>query len=139
MNAHARIGDLSWRPAIAALVSLLDKPLTAREIKLRARGQYGWTEAFTLNVMAAGEGRSFFTMGPIWHRVATAERGDWSERRVLKGSAARPGRPKNKRECQHCHKLYMPNAGCQRFCSIGCRDAAKRPGWIKGRIGESAA
>jgi hypothetical protein len=122
------VSSPAWRPRIASLAALIPEPTTITAIVESAASHYGWSESFTINVLAAGERTAFGQRGEKWWRFAETEirigTDEHGEATVMTFS---------ERSCRFCCESFTPRRAKQAFCDSTCKAGHHR------RVGRAAA
>jgi hypothetical protein len=111
-----------WAERVSQLSLLMKHPMTTVAIQLAASFDLHWDNAFTANVLAAGEGSAFWSSGSKWGRVGTPVARAPERVRGLKGPVYRGA----KRPCPQCRLDFEPRKPKMTYCGSNCRAAAYR-------------
>jgi hypothetical protein len=109
-----RLDHPAWQARIAKLASVMTKPMKAHAIVLAATVDFGWGENFTINVLAAGERKAFYSVGDIWHLTGAVK-----PDRYAKTTRVEP--TFGQISCRECGESVVRKSGRQLFCSESCR------------------
>lgn len=112
-----------WAKRCRCLASLFSGPMLATELVRFARKLWGWSEAMTWNVLAAGEGSSWRSKGATWTLVhgAAVDTDPWHAAQLSGGGRARPRATFKPKACLQCTQDFIPTGHRQSFCSSRCK------------------
>lgn len=111
--------DPIWATRVALLAPLIVGHMTTPMVQLVAKREFKWPENLTLNVLAAGERRDFFSKDGEWRRSGAGPK--QHSDRVDPEAGSLPTRA-----CKFCTEPFVPRRPKMVFCSGNCRAAAGR-------------
>jgi hypothetical protein len=111
--------DPIWATRVAVLAPLIVGHMTTPMVQLVAKRELKWPENLTLNVLAAGERRDFFSKDGEWRLPGAGPRQHIG--RVQPEQSLLPTRA-----CKFCTQVFVPRRTKMVFCSGNCRSAAGR-------------
>lgn len=107
----------SWETAAAKLASIITRPMHVASICVEASSEWGWEQTFTVNVLAAGEKKSFISgLDGKWSRAPGAR-----VEPTAKVNGQLVGYGVNFKICKQCDVEFVPRSQRQMYCHHNCR------------------